>query len=865
MTEWRPRGKSRWAIMAAVAAVAASVALPASARAAAPASAAGPTEFSSSFESTDQQPTWMNTVETDASGRRKADGVDGSLTTGIPGSIMDNVVGITASAENTGGGEVKENLIDGDPMTKWLAFAPTGWVQLALNKPIAAVDYVLTSANDHPQRDPRDWTLQGSTDGQNWTVLDTRTGETFANRFQSKEYRFANTTPYLYYKLDITANGGEQIVQLADLALSNGDTTTPPPSDMKSQVGSGPASSPTAKAKAGFTGVKALEYQGRHLNAGRAYSYNKIYQTSIRVTRDTELSYKIFPELLNNDLTYPSTYAAVDLAFTDGTYLSDLGAVDQQNVRLDPRSQGSSKTLYTQQWNHKWSRIGDVAAGRTIARILVAYDNPTGNTASPPAFRGWIDDLRVSGHAVAEAPAPKHLSDNVLTTRGTNASGSFSRGNNFPATAVPHGFNFWTPETNAGSQSWLYEYAHANNADNLPVLQAFAASHEPSPWMGDRQTFQVMPSTATGVPDADRTARGLPFSHSDEIARPYYYSVTAQNKLRTEIAPTDHAAVFRFTFPTADANLIFDNVNNNGGLVLNPLAGSLSGYSDVKSGLSTGAGRLFVYAQFDRPVAASGMLPGGGGANVTGYYRFRLGADRQVTMRIATSLISVEQARHNLELEIAPRDSFDTVKDRARKLWDGKLGIVTVQGASADQRATLYSNLYRLFLYPNSGFENTGSASRPAYEYASAFSPPVGPDTPDHTGAKIAAGKDYVNNGFWDTYRTTWPAYSLLTPTEAGEMIDGFVQQYKDGGWIARWSSPGYANLMTGTSSDVAFADAYLKGVKFDVKAAYQAALKNATVAPPNDNVGRKGLASSIFLGYTPTTTGEGMSWAMEG
>ena len=44
-------------------------------------------------------------------------------------------------------------------------------------------------------------------------------------------------------------------------------------------------------------------------------------------------------------------------------------------------------------------------------------------------------------------------------------------------------------------------------------------------------------------------------------------------------------------------------------------------------------------------------------------------------------------------------------------------------------------------------------------------------------------------------------------------MIDGFLQQYRDGGWVARWSSPGYADLMVGTSSDVAFADAWLKGV----------------------------------------------------
>ena len=103
------------------------------------------------------------------------------------------------------------------------------------------------------------------------------------------------------------------------------------------------------------------------------------------------------------------------------------------------------------------------------------------------------------------------------------------------------------------------------------------------------------------------------------------------------------------------------------------------------------------------------------------------------------------------------------------------------------------------------GFENVGTNRRPFYRYASPFSPPLVPNTPTETGAKVVDGKVYLNNGFWDTYRTAWPAYSLLYPKDAGEMVDGFVQQYRDGGWVARWSSPGYANLMTGTSSDVAF------------------------------------------------------------
>src|SRR3954462_9708023 len=167
----------------------------------------------------------------------------------------------------------------------------------------------------------------------------------------------------------------------------------------------------------------------------------------------------IYPQFEQGDLRYPSTYASVDLAFTDGTYLSGLGAKDQHGATISPQGHGASKTLYTNQWNYLVSRIGDVAAGKTIDRILVAYDNPDG----PADFGGWIDDISIGAAAHSTADRP---SDHVVPPRGTNASGNFSRGNNFPATAVPHGFNFWTPVTNAGSGSWLYEYQKGNNAEN---------------------------------------------------------------------------------------------------------------------------------------------------------------------------------------------------------------------------------------------------------------------------------------------------------------------------------------------------------------------------------------------------------------
>ena len=319
--------------------------------------------------------------------------------------------------------------------------------------------------------------------------------------------------------------------------------------------------------------------------------------------------------------------------------------------------------------------------------------------------------------------------------------------------------------------------------------------------MGDRQTFQVMPSAADGDPPLDRAARRLPFRHANEVAAPHRYAVTFENGIKTEIAPTDHAALMRFTFPGDSSSLVFDNVDNRWGMQLDANAGVLTGWTETRSGLSNGATRMFFYATFDRPITGSGA-------------RFARFDGRTVNMRIATSLIGTEQAKRNLELELAASDTIESVSARAQELWDRKLGVIEVEGASEDPLTTLYSNLYRLSLYPNSGHENTGTAASPRWEHAvqstASSTPPA--STPTQTGAPIRPGKVHVNNGFWDTYRTAWSAYSLFDAGTAGELVDGFVQQYRDGGWISRWSSPGYANLMTGTSSDVSFADAHVKG-----------------------------------------------------
>ena len=137
-------------------------------------------------------------------------------------------------------------------------------------------------------------------------------------------------------------------------------------------------------------------------------------------------------------------------------------------------------------------------------------------------------------------------------------------------------------------------------------------------------------------------------------------------------------------------------------------------------------------------------------------------------LRLGTSFLSVDQARRNLELEQggpgAERDVEDLC-EAAAAAWDERLAVLEVDGELVEDeaRTTVASHLYRLNLYPNSGHENVGTAEEPRWVHASPLLP-AGEHTDTRTGSVVVDGKFFVNNGFWDTYRTAWPLYSLLYP-----------------------------------------------------------------------------------------------------
>ncbi|MGG7058806.1 GH92 family glycosyl hydrolase [Clostridium tertium] len=820
--------------------------------------------FETSFEENETDKEFLVSTIDEKKGSNNVSGISKEVV--IDGSINDKIIlSSIKSSTRHNDNEIAENLFDDSTNTKFLANNTNGinstnpvWVSFEVKDKVLVDRYQIVAANDAQERDPKTWKLLGSNDGERWEVLDSQINQSFSTRFERKEYRINNAVEYKYFKLEITEvykSSGNNMAQWSELNLGTGikeDVETV--NKMTTAITKGPSGTWNQASGKGWTGTKAVEVAGVHEGNERAYSYNVIYKDlDIKVSEDTSLSYTIFPSMIDErdyDYDYTQMHIAVDVEFSDGSFLSDLNAIDQYDTKLNPQAQGDSKILTTNQWNYISSNIGSVANGKIIKNILIAYDNKDNPKEDNAKFITYIDDLKIYNE---ESITFTHKSDYVNILRGTNDSPSFSRGLTAPAVTMPHGFNFFVPATNSNDNK-IYNYQLEGN-----TLKHITISHEPSYWVGDRGTWQFMINTsidATKVTNGDKinaSARQAEFTHENETAKAHYYSVkfnegsNASNS-KIEVTPTEHGAVSRFTFDkdSQNRNIIFDSTRADGTLKFNDDGTFEASSNHNSNGMQT----MYIYGEFsEEPYYTSTQN------TKQGIVSFN---SEVVEMNLATSFISIEQAKKNLELEITNNDDFDSIFTKAQNTWDDTLDMIEVKGASKDQLTTLYSNLYRLNAYPNLLSENTGTNDNPNWKYRSPYG--------DH---EVVEGTLYYNNGFWDTYRTAWAAYALFTPEKDTELLNGLVQHYLDQGYVPRWIAPGGTNSMVGTSSDVIFGDAIAKGIEFDWESAYESAIKNAAVAVDSENLtngGRAKLNKSIFEGYTAhNLQHEGFSWSIEG
>jgi hypothetical protein len=142
--------------------------------------------------------------------------VFGSLTTSVD---ITNLGGAASAQYNDSpANEGLARIIDNTSATKYLTFHNTAWIQYQAPGQYKVTSYSITSANDAPERDPLNWTLQGSNNGTSWTTIDTRAAQDFPNRLQRLVFNFTNTTAFSYYRFNFTNNSGS-LLQVAEVEL----------------------------------------------------------------------------------------------------------------------------------------------------------------------------------------------------------------------------------------------------------------------------------------------------------------------------------------------------------------------------------------------------------------------------------------------------------------------------------------------------------------------------------------------------------------------------------------------------------------------------------------------------------------------
>lgn len=443
----------------------------------------------------------------------------------------------------------------------------------------------------------------------------------------------------------------------------------------------------------------------------------------------------------------------------------------------------------------------------------------------------------------ASTLAKADVVDYVSTLVGSQSKQALSTGNTYPAVAMPWGMNFWTPQTGKMGDGWAYTY----DADKI---RGFKQTHQPSPWINDYGQFAIMPVTGKAVFHEDQRASW--FSHKAEIATPYYYRVyLADFDVVTEIAPTERAAIFRFTFPETDQAYVAVDAFDNGSYVkVIPSENKIIGYTTKNSGGVPANFKNYFVLKFDKPFTYTAAVTNGnidtnkkevedGHAGALIGFKTRRG--EQVHVRVASSFISPEQAELNLK-ELGA-DSFDEVAARGRQTWNKVLGRISVDDNNIDHLRTFYSCLYRSVLFPRSFYEINAKGQVMHY------SPYNG---------QVLPGYMFTDTGFWDTFRCLFPFLNLMYPSMNAKMQEGLANAYKESGFLPEWASPGHRDCMVGNNSAAVVADAYLKGLRgYDIEALWKA-LKHGTQAvhPEVSSTGRLGYEYYNKLGYIPYNVG---------
>ena len=422
----------------------------------------------------------------------------------------------------------------------------------------------------------------------------------------------------------------------------------------------------------------------------------------------------------------------------------------------------------------------------------------------------------------------KPILETIDTRFGTASKHAFSRGNTLPYTGVPFGMNYFVPQTSDQEGSWFFD-------PHLPIFQGIRLTHQPSPWIGDYSWLLLTPITGE-ISGNTLFHRQSSYNLERAIFNPHFLKIFSERyQIEMQLSPTCYGASIHLRqiqgkalslYLHAADELTVEQVDKR------TLALRQEGETE------TNKSPLVMYTALAFSVEILSITQEG--------QDWRINLDESdAQVQLATSFISKEQALFNL-----PEQDFEEIKTDAKTSWEVLLGRFDILETGSVDRAFFDHCLYRLFLFPQTFYEVNEQGEIIHMDFAS---------------GTVKPGLLFTNNGFWDTFRTSFPLFALIIPEHYRQFLEGFLNSYRDTGYLPKWLAPDERGMMPGTLIDGLIADSACKDMAPDLEEEFlKAMLETATKADPKAVNGRHGLAQYQELGYLSTDYHESVSHTLD-
>ena len=409
--------------------------------------------------------------------------------------------------------------------------------------------------------------------------------------------------------------------------------------------------------------------------------------------------------------------------------------------------------------------------------------------------------------------------------------GTGGHGHVYPGATIPFGMVQLSPDNGEEGWDWCSGYHYSSN-----TIAGFSHTHLSGTGIGDWCDISILPMTDTSTIRKDKSK--FPFSHKNESAKPGYYQVQLDNKIKCELTANKRTGFHRYSYPTNIGWLLLDmgfqinwDKTTSGSLkILND--STIIGYR-FSTGWAKGQ-KVYFAARFNHGFQSVTFVNDSvrnGNTAIGNKLKAAVKFTTASPLEVRVSISSVSEENALLELNVSNAATFDATAKSAESLCEKELQKIKINTNDKALATKFYTSLYRTCLAPVVHSDASG-----AYQ------------THDNLQKKFIKGKEkYTVFSQWDVFRALNPLFTITQTDRLPDMINSMLQLYEDNGLLPVWDlSTWEANTMTGYHSIPIIADAILKDIKgFDYNLAYEAMKKSAYQKI-------RGTPAYIQYGYVP-------------